>query len=128
MVMAMHKLAKEFYQLLSINREYLDPDLVSRLSVFDLSKDEFRVAEESTSEVERVSSIAMAELKAIANCMISSGYGKECVNIYKNIRKSIIDETLYHLGLIRIHHFFLLLVSRKPNNKENRQRRNKYMR
>ncbi|XP_062171539.1 exocyst complex component EXO70H1-like [Alnus glutinosa] len=115
MQMAMHRLEKEFYQLLSINRESLDPESVSarssrssaaRSSVSDLSEDEsddeFRVAGESNSEVERVSSIAMADLKAIADCMISSGYGKECVKIYKIIRKSIVDETLYHLGLERL--------------------------
>nr|DAD43207.1 TPA_asm: hypothetical protein HUJ06_001437 [Nelumbo nucifera] len=34
----------------------------------------------------------MSDLKSIANCMISSGYGKECVKIYKIIRKSIVDE------------------------------------
>jgi exocyst complex protein 7 len=56
MQMAMHRLEKDFYQLLSINREYLDPESVSgrssrslaaRSSVFDLSEVEFRVAGES---------------------------------------------------------------------------------
>ncbi|KAE8038973.1 hypothetical protein FH972_011430 [Carpinus fangiana] len=115
MQMAMHRLEKEFYQLLSINRACLDPESVSasssrssaaRSSVSDLeddeSEDEFRAAGESISEVERVSATAMADLKAIADCMISSGYGKECVKIYKIIRKSIIDEALYHLGHERL--------------------------
>jgi hypothetical protein len=95
---------------------YLDPESVSASSsrssaarsssVSDLeddeSEDEFRAAGESISEVERVSATAMADLKAIADCMISSGYGKECVKIYKIIRKSIIDEALYHLGHERL--------------------------
>nr|GMD29379.1 exocyst complex component EXO70A1-like [Ipomoea batatas] len=31
--------------------------------------------------------------------MIGAGYGKECVKVYNIIRKSVIDETLYHLGI-----------------------------
>ncbi|KAH0918536.1 hypothetical protein HID58_026196 [Brassica napus] len=41
---------------------------------------------------------AMADLKMIADCMTSSGYGKECFRIYKKIRKSIIVEALEQLG------------------------------
>ncbi|KAH0883667.1 hypothetical protein HID58_059763, partial [Brassica napus] len=41
---------------------------------------------------------AMADLKMIADCMTSSGYGKECFTIYKKIRKSIIVEALEQLG------------------------------
>ncbi|XP_040994101.1 exocyst complex component EXO70H1-like [Juglans microcarpa x Juglans regia] len=109
---AMKRLEKEFYQILSVNRDQLDPESVSirssrssasRSSISDLEdnelEDEFRVAGESISEVERVSVAAMADLKSIADCMISAGYGKECVKIYKIIRKSIIDEALYHLGV-----------------------------
>jgi len=55
MQMAIHRLEKDFYQLLSINREYLDPESVSamlsrssaaRSSVSDLSEDEFQVVGE----------------------------------------------------------------------------------
>jgi exocyst complex protein 7 len=110
---AMKRLEKEFYQILSANRDYLDPESVSNrssrastISSFsdfeDELEDEFRVAGESISEVERVSMAAMADLKAIADCMISSGYGKECVKIYKIIRKSIVDEGLYHLGVEKL--------------------------
>ncbi|KAK9134761.1 hypothetical protein Syun_014091 [Stephania yunnanensis] len=38
----------------------------------------------------------------IAECMISLGYNKECVKIYKIITKSIIDEGLYRLGIERL--------------------------
>ncbi|KAL2532733.1 exocyst subunit exo70 family protein H7 [Abeliophyllum distichum] len=41
----------------------------------------------------------VADLKSIADCMIGSGYGKEFVRIYDLIRKSIIDESLYNLGV-----------------------------
>lgn len=104
---AMKRLEKEFYQILSENRENLDSETVSsrssesrastRSSVSDLeseSEDESTVL-----DAEQVSSIPMADLKSIADCMISSGYGKECVKIYKIIRKSIVDEGLYHLGV-----------------------------
>jgi exocyst complex component 7 len=46
-----------------------------------------------------VSDMVMADLESIANCMISSGYGKEYVKIYKIIRRPIVDETLYYLGV-----------------------------
>ncbi|KAE8711421.1 hypothetical protein F3Y22_tig00110293pilonHSYRG00016 [Hibiscus syriacus] len=44
---------------------------------------------------------AMADLRAIAEAMISAGYAKECFKIYKSIRKSIVDEALYNLGVER---------------------------
>ena len=107
---AMKRLQKEFYQILSSNRQYLDAESVSNhssrastissLSDFeDEVEDDLRATTESISEVERVSAAAMADLKSIADCMISSGYGKECVKIYKVIRKSIVEEGLYHLGV-----------------------------
>lgn len=119
---AMKRLEKEFYQILASNRDHLDPESVStrssstttvltsaRSSVSELDDqllgasddDELRAAagEYSISEVERVSALAMSDLKAIADCMIATGYGKECFSIYRTIRKSIIDEGLYNLGV-----------------------------
>uniref|UniRef100_A0A7N2N7P2 Exocyst subunit Exo70 family protein n=1 Tax=Quercus lobata TaxID=97700 RepID=A0A7N2N7P2_QUELO len=119
MQLAMKRLEKEFYQILSVNRANLDPESVSvrssrssaaRSSTSDFEEsdeseeDEFRFGsglDDSLPDVERVSMIAMTDLKAIADCMISSGYGRECVKIYKIIRKSIVDESLYHLGVER---------------------------
>ncbi|QCD88307.1 exocyst complex component 7 [Vigna unguiculata] len=114
MQLAMKTLQREFYQILSSNREHLDPETVSARSSIDLrssvseyvsdyddeitaSEDDFRI-----SETERVSMLAMEDLKAIADCMISSGYGKECVNVYIVMRKSIVDEALYHLGVEKL--------------------------
>ncbi|KAK7257768.1 hypothetical protein RIF29_31988 [Crotalaria pallida] len=116
MQLAMKTLEKEFYQILSSNREHLDPETVSNRSSTDRRSissfsdfddeisedDEFRVAGNSISETERMSMIAMADLKAIADCMIASGYGKECVRVYVIMRKSIVDEALYHLGVERL--------------------------
>ena len=44
----------------------------------------------------------MSDLRSIAECMISCGYGKECVDIYKTIRRSIVDEGLSRLGFDRL--------------------------
>ncbi|OIW05775.1 hypothetical protein TanjilG_23561 [Lupinus angustifolius] len=114
MQLAMKTLEKEFYRILSSNREYLDSETVSNRSSSDRRRsfsdyddeitedDEFSVAGNSISETERMSMIAMADLKAIADCMISSGYARECVKIYIVMRKSIVDEALYHLGVERL--------------------------
>ncbi|KAL6336405.1 hypothetical protein AAG906_014577 [Vitis piasezkii] len=115
MQIAMKRLQKEFYQILSTNRAYLDPESVStrssrlsaRSSTSDYDddvgpEDEIRTAGDSISEVEQVSSNAMDDLRSIAECMISSGYGKECVRIYKIIRKSIVDEGIYRLGVEKL--------------------------
>ncbi|KAJ1375706.1 Exocyst complex component Exo70 [Sesbania bispinosa] len=115
MQMAMKRLNKELYQILSMNRAYLDPESVSvrssRTSVHSNTSDyddDFTAEEDviaagdSISEVEQVSSIAMADLKSIADCMISSGYAKECVSVYNSIRKSIIDEGIYRLNVEKL--------------------------
>ncbi|XP_055812360.1 exocyst complex component EXO70H1-like [Solanum dulcamara] len=117
MQIAMKRLQKEFYQILSINRAHLDPESISTISSrtsistrsstseFEVEDDDDRVAAisgESISEVEDISSGVMADLRLIAECMISSGYTKECLQIYKVIRKSIIDEGIYRLGVEKL--------------------------
>ncbi|GMI80056.1 exocyst subunit exo70 family protein H4 [Hibiscus trionum] len=111
MQIAMKRLQKEFYQILSMNRADLDPESVStrssRTSTSDYDDDsspddEIRTVGDSISEVEDVSSRAMSDLKLIADCMIASGYAKECIKIYKTIRKSIIDEGVYKLGIQKL--------------------------
>ncbi|KAK8534758.1 hypothetical protein V6N13_081183 [Hibiscus sabdariffa] len=115
MQIAMKRLQKEFYQILSMNRAYLDPESVStrssrtstRTSTSDYDDDsspddEIRTVGDSISEVEDVSSRAMSDLKLIADCMIASGYAKECIKIYKTNRKSIIDEGVYKLGIQKL--------------------------
>ncbi|KAK3016095.1 hypothetical protein RJ639_006339 [Escallonia herrerae] len=112
MEIGMKRLQKEFYQILSMNRAHLDPESVSTRSSLstrsstsdyeDNDDDEIRLAGESITEVEDVSSVAMTDLRLIAESMISSGYGKECVKIYKIIRKSIVDEGIYRLGVEKV--------------------------
>lgn len=109
MQIAMKRLENEFYQILSKNRDHLDPESEFGRSLGGSSnsddeddvqsKDELEIAGDSITEVDRVSELAMTDLKSIAECMISLGYGKECVKIYKIIRKSIVEERLYHLGI-----------------------------
>ncbi|KAL3839581.1 hypothetical protein ACJIZ3_024172 [Penstemon smallii] len=109
---AMKRLQKEFYQILSMNRAQLDPESVSTrssrtstgssTSEFDYDEDDNRsgvVPDESVSENDDVLSVAMEDLRLIADCMISSGYANECLKIYKIIRKSIVDEGIYRLGV-----------------------------
>lgn len=113
MQIAMKRLQKEMYTILSGNRYFLDSETLStrssrqstRSSVSDDDENnEITNNEVSTraSEVERVSELVMANLKAIADCMIGAGYGKECVKIYNLNRKSVIDETLYYLGIEKL--------------------------
>lgn len=109
---AMKRLEKEFYSILSSNRNVLDAESVSvrnsrgstRSSLSDFLENEVEgdeISEDgnSVSEADKASLMAIADLKCIADCMIVSGYGKECVRIYDLIRKSMIDESLYNLGV-----------------------------
>jgi len=112
MQMAMKRLQKEFYQILSMSRAQLDPESVSARSSttsrtsfcsdsFDegTAEDDVRDTGDCISEVERVSSETVAVLKSIADCMVSNGYGKECVTVYTTMRKSIVDEGIYRLSV-----------------------------
>ncbi|KAK9228927.1 hypothetical protein WN944_021884 [Citrus x changshan-huyou] len=86
----MKGLEREFYHMLKINGEYLDHESVSvsssrasrasfsDLEDYEVSETESRISDDAISEMERVSTAAMADLKAIADCMISAGYKKEC--------------------------------------------------
>ncbi|XP_074356350.1 exocyst complex component EXO70H1-like [Apium graveolens] len=85
MQIAMKRLQKEFYIILSAHRDFLHSASSS------LDKD--------VSESDNQFDAAMVDLKTISDCMISHGHGKECAKIYKVIRKSVVDETLYYLGV-----------------------------
>ncbi|GAA0144624.1 membrane traffic protein [Lithospermum erythrorhizon] len=122
MQIAMKRLQKEFYQILSMNRAHLDPESVStrsslasstRSSSFsdhyyedddenDTTNHNNQTTGDSINEVEDASTIAMSDLRSIAECMTSSGYVKECLKVYKIIRKSIIDEGIYKLGVEKL--------------------------
>ncbi|XP_073135140.1 exocyst complex component EXO70H1-like [Henckelia pumila] len=99
---AIKTLEKEFYSILAANRKNLDSESVSSRSSLASTRSSISDSGEVSEEEESIRSphapaIAMAELKSIADAMIGSGYAKECINIYKIVRKSMIDESLYHL-------------------------------
>ncbi|KAL6516489.1 hypothetical protein OROGR_019794 [Orobanche gracilis] len=128
MHISIKRLEKEFYAILSANRKNLDSELVSsrstrastRSSVSDFYQDEISEEEENTTpstsprtppldgspitEADKASDMAMMDLKTIADCMIASGYGKECSDIYRLLRRSMVDETLYSLGAEKSNH------------------------
>ncbi|KAL8480476.1 hypothetical protein ACS0TY_027131 [Phlomoides rotata] len=72
-----------------MNRAQLTPESVSTRSG-------------AFSRIEDASTLAMADMRVIAEYMISSGYAKECMKIYKIVRKSVVDESIYKLGVERI--------------------------
>ncbi|CAH8386375.1 unnamed protein product [Eruca vesicaria subsp. sativa] len=108
---AMNLLESEFHRVLLENRQYLDPECVSvRSSRFStstptsLSDSEEETYHQENSEEHTFSggdSVAMDDLKTIADCMISTGYAKECVKVYKTVRTSIVEETLHGLAVER---------------------------
>ncbi|KAJ9539985.1 hypothetical protein OSB04_026491 [Centaurea solstitialis] len=100
MQVAMKRLEREFYLILSDNREYLEGGSVSSLSSqSSIDSVEERQLQISDSDVKQPSTIAISNLRLIADTMIGCGYGKECIVLYKIIRKSTIDEALFHLGI-----------------------------
>ncbi|PHT46801.1 hypothetical protein CQW23_15959 [Capsicum baccatum] len=109
MQVAIKRLKKEFHIILSRNRYFLETESVSRGSTRSSGSDEDQGSEDDTAEIEaRFAEVSIDEgekvsvatdLKAIADCMIEAGYGKECAKIYELNRKSVIDETLYYLGI-----------------------------
>ncbi|CAF1809427.1 unnamed protein product [Brassica oleracea var. botrytis] len=115
MQIGMSTLEKEFFQILSSNRDHLDPDSVSVQSTISSNSefevymeydedddDELKKAGESISQVEKASALVMSDLKVIAETMICCGYGKECIKSYQLIRKSIVDEGLHLLGIEKV--------------------------
>ncbi|KAJ1378281.1 Exocyst complex component Exo70 [Sesbania bispinosa] len=100
MQLAMKRLETEFYRILAKNKAQLDPESFSvlfsserRSSVSDYDEESFD---------DEFSESVMADLKAIADCMVSAGYSKECIRIYTLVRKSIVDESLSNLGVERL--------------------------
>lgn len=99
---AMKRLEKELYHILSTNREHLDPESVSRKSSrrSDGSGNGNGTASDDETE-DNVSESTMEDVKSVVDCMISAGYGTECIKIYKLMRKSTVDEGIYRLGIER---------------------------
>ncbi|KAK3410043.1 hypothetical protein EUGRSUZ_J02096, partial [Eucalyptus grandis] len=114
---AVRRLSLEFHQILSSHLPYPDhaesfssqSSRYSTLSSFSDFEYELEgklstkksAAEPVMQEEERVPNAAVSDIKTIADCMIACGYGKECMDIYKIVRRSVVDEELYHLGFER---------------------------
>lgn len=114
---AMKRLGIEFCRILSsdfILDSDLEPSVSGRYSATSsvsyhtrgesMSEDDFSSFNDDSESVrpmfERADSAStLADLKAIADCMIAAGYGKECIILYKSVRKSIADEELNRLGI-----------------------------
>ncbi|XP_057458707.1 exocyst complex component EXO70H1-like [Lotus japonicus] len=90
---AMKRLEMEFYRILAQTRDGLDPKSLSGQS---------SIINEDWVERDSVSTAAIMDLKAIAECMVSAGYSKECVRVYIMVRKPIVDEAMYLLGVERL--------------------------
>ncbi|KAK1394593.1 Exocyst subunit Exo70 family protein [Heracleum sosnowskyi] len=106
MQMAMKRLEKEFYIILAAQRDFLHSESSVKSSVSsytddDVLDDESQFDESLVSDqtIENHFEKAMVDLKRIADCMITYGYEKECAKIYKLVRKSVVDEKLYYLGV-----------------------------
>lgn len=100
MQMAMKRLEKEFYIILAAQRDFLDSESSVKSSVSSYT-DDSRLDESVVSDqtIGNQFEKSMVDLKRIADCMITYGYGKECAKIYKLVRKSVVDEKLYYLGV-----------------------------
>ncbi|XXG75071.1 hypothetical protein AAC387_Pa07g3656 [Persea americana] len=111
MQIAMDRLQTELDRILSSNRCLLDPESFStrfseRSFGSDFSYDDTDAGTGDETQIgrenDRASAIAASDLHSIAKCMISVGYGIECVRIYKLSRQSIIDEALHRVGFERM--------------------------
>ncbi|KAI4384454.1 hypothetical protein MLD38_002609 [Melastoma candidum] len=89
---AMRRLEIELHQPLSASKDLVDRDSSSGKSSA-LQKDS------ECGNFDEEGNGTVADIKAIADCMVSTGYGTECTKIYKLMRKSAVDEGLYWLGI-----------------------------
>ncbi|KAH7428362.1 hypothetical protein KP509_10G088800 [Ceratopteris richardii] len=44
----------------------------------------------------------MKDLNKIAQCIVRAGYGRECKHVYVSVRKSVLEQSLYRLGMQKI--------------------------
>ncbi|KAG1334355.1 exocyst complex component EXO70A1 [Cocos nucifera] len=56
----------------------------------------------SIREIELLPEDAIADLRSIAERMIASGYGRECVQVYGSSRKAVVDLCFRHLGVEKL--------------------------
>ncbi|RRT52261.1 hypothetical protein B296_00046155 [Ensete ventricosum] len=98
---AICRLERELKLLLSAHGRLLNPLDSLRSASFSNSSDVDNPAD-SITEVESAADVAIRDLRAVADTMISAGYGKECFQVYKTMRKSAVDESIHRLGCERL--------------------------
>ncbi|KAL5082464.1 hypothetical protein RYX36_010885 [Vicia faba] len=102
MKLAMKKLETEFYRILSQNTNRYGSKSLSVESTVDHRRSFSEIDDEFSDEDSSSLTTLESNLKAIAECMIFTGYSKECVNVYSIVRKSIMDEALFNLGVEKL--------------------------
>ncbi|KAG0469141.1 hypothetical protein HPP92_018469 [Vanilla planifolia] len=93
---AMRRLESEFHQILSSKLIRLDSNGSQSSSLWPYSSDEETPI--SSDSVHSYSADCTADLRSIADTMITNGYAREVVRVYKFLRRSVIVESLFHLG------------------------------
>ncbi|KAL3717208.1 hypothetical protein ACJRO7_008743 [Eucalyptus globulus] len=95
---AMKRLQKELYRAISADVACSDPESVSARLSGSVRMDDGG----SGGEGLPLPPTAMMDLRSIVECMISSGYAKECVAIYTVVRKLIVDKAIRRLGVEKL--------------------------
>ncbi|GLJ06018.1 hypothetical protein SUGI_0030370 [Cryptomeria japonica] len=120
MKMSMARLQNEFHKILLSNSEPIDPDRESSARPSSCSSTEDSItcsygdddgssqfssicsSSDRTCEFDTVPLDAMADLRNIAQRMAKSGYTRECVRVFTLTRKSVVEESLYNLGVEKV--------------------------
>lgn len=113
---SMARLEKEFHRILSANVKptmAADDGNSSHGSSDELSTDEdgesssgHRRGRSSNAdeicEIDMMPLDAVLDLRSIAKRMVANGYGSECVRVYRQTRKSVIEDCLDRIGVERL--------------------------
>ncbi|XP_078446723.1 exocyst complex component EXO70H1-like [Wolffia australiana] len=104
---ASKRLQLEFHRILSSQRDILASDsLISQSSscssLTDLDTEDYPPPLPSPSSSSWQPENAISDLRFIARCMVYCGHGKECINVYRLLRRSVVEEGLYNLGFDRL--------------------------
>ncbi|KAK9734873.1 hypothetical protein RND81_04G168800 [Saponaria officinalis] len=84
------RLSREFFSLLKTNKDQLYPKQ-------DYNNNNNNISEEDDTASSEESS-ALADLKLIADCMMSAGFSKKCFKVYRLARKSFVEDAILKLG------------------------------
>ncbi|CAH8293056.1 unnamed protein product [Eruca vesicaria subsp. sativa] len=128
---AMARLEEEFHNILLSQTSPFEPDslfLEESSSLSTRAEEESDVADEeekeeesdgsgsnkltrrrssyrSTSsirEMDLISPEAVSDLRSIVQRMVTAGYTRECIHVYRNVRKSAVESILKQLGIVKI--------------------------